>query len=206
MPLFNENDLTQPTIFSGESVKMLSVLADMGCSKHVLAAFLEMDKAHKDHIRFLTGPIIQHRSCWADTTPQWLYEAVTGDRLRIILNEHERRETGWQVGPAELTAVMYPATMDAPLCMEYSDIYLWASAQANARHNNKTPDEIWSQTGIEPVPDRLVTCPSGRYHEDYRRLCSDIRRRVVNAAPARTDTGKSKTNTTEISTEQFSLF
>ncbi len=206
MQLFNDNDLAQPSTLSGKSVKMLSVLADLGCSKHVLAALLELDKPHKDHIRFLTGPIIQHRSPWADTTPPWLYEAVTGDRLRIILDEHERHVTGWQVGPAELTAVMYPATMDAPMPMEYADIYLWASAQANARHHGKTPDEIWSQIGIEPVPDRLVTNPSGRYHQDYRRICGDIRRRVINAAP-RAATGKSRPGKHEaIAAEQFSLF
>ena len=206
MQLFHENDLAQPSTLSGKSTKMLTVLADLGCSKHVLAALLELDTPHNDHIRFLTGPIIQHRSPWADTTPPWLYEAVTGDRLRIILDEHERRETGWQVGPAELTAVMYPATMDAPLPMEIVDIYLWASAQANARHTGKTPDEIWLQIGIEPVPDRLVTNPSGRYHQDYRRICSDIRRRVVNAAP-RAATGKSGPGKRPaIAAEQFSLF
>ena len=206
MQLFNDNDLTQPLILSGKSTKMLTVLADLGCSKHVLAALLELDNPHKDHIRFLTGPIIQHRSPWADTTPPWLYEAVTGDRLRIILDEHERRVTGWQVGPAELTAVIYPATMDAPLPMEITDIYLWASAQANARHHSKTPDEIWSQIGIEPVPDRLITSPSGRYQQDYRRICGDIRRRVVNAAP-RTTTGKSGPGKhPAIAAEQFSLF
>ena len=206
MQLFNDNDLAQPSTLSGKSVKMLSVLADLGCSKHVLAALLELDSPHKDHIRFLTGPIIQHRSCWTDTTPPWLYQAITADRLRIILDEHERRETGWQVGPVELTTVMYPATMDAPLPMEYVDIYLWASAQANACHYGKTPDEIWSQIGGEPVPDRLITSPSGRYHQDYRRLCSDIRRRVVNAAP-RAATGKSgPVKRQAIAAEQFSLF
>ena len=97
---------------------------------------------------------------------------------------------------------MYPATMDAPLCMEYSDIYLWASAQDNARHQRKTPDEIWSLIGIEPVPDSLVTCPSGRYHQAYRRLCTDIRRRVVKAATTRAPAGKNPA----IAVEQFSLF
>lgn len=206
MELFDENDLAQPSTLSDNHSNLLTDLADMGCSKHVLALFLELDNADKDHIRFLTGPIIQHRSCWADTTPPWLYQAVTADRLRIILDEHERRETGWQVGPAELTAVMYPATMDAPLRMEYSDIYLWASAHANARHYGKTPDEIWSQIGGEPVPDRLITSPSGRDHNDYRNLCSDIRRRVVKAATVRARTADTPDIEKAITTEQLPLF
>lgn len=205
MQLFDENDLAQPCAISGNHAKMLTVLADTGCSKHLLAALLELSNVHKDHIRFLTGPIIQHRSCWTDTTPPWLYQAIAADRLRIILDEIERRETGWQVGPAELTTVMYPATMDAPLCMEYSDIYLWASAQANARHCGKTPDQIWSQIGVEPVPDRLINSPSGRYYHDYRQLCSDIRRRVVKAV-ARTRATKTPDTEPDITIEQLSLF
>ena len=122
MQLFDENDLNQRRAVSGNHGKMLTLLADMGCSKHVLAALLEMDRAHKDHILFLIGPVIQHRSQWASSTPPWLYQAVTGDRLRIILEEHESGKTGWQVGPAELTAVMYPASMEAPMRMEYADI------------------------------------------------------------------------------------
>lgn len=206
MQLFNETDLEQPSNLSGNHAKMLTVLADTGCSKHVLAALLGLSNVHKDHIRFLTGPIIQQRSQWADTTPQWLYQTIAADRLRIILNEHQNRKTGWQVGPVELTTVMYPATMDAPLCMEYSDIYLWASAQANARHRNKTPDEIWSQISVKPVPDKLITNPSGRYHQSYRQLCSDIRRRVVKAATKSARTAKARKTEPDISIEQLPLF
>ena len=205
MQLFDENDLAQPSRFSVNQSKMLSALADLGGGKHILAAFLALDNAHPDHIRFLTGPIIQHRSPWADTTPSWLYEAIAADRLRIILDEHERRQTGWQVGPAELTAVMYPATMDAPLSIEYSAIYLWAAAQANARHYGKTVDEIWAAIG-EPVEDRLITEPSGRYHHAYRQLCTDIRHRVIRAASNAGRTRETPMQEPDITTEQLSLF
>jgi hypothetical protein len=206
MPLFDEHDLAQPRGLTGSQAEMLAALADIGCNRHALAAFLALDNAHPDHIRFLTGPVIQHRSPWADTTPEWLYRAVAADRLRIILDEHGRRQTGWQVGPAELTAVMYPATMEAPLCREYTDIYLWAAAQASARHYGKSEAEIWSSIGGDPVEDRLIADPAGRYHRDYRRLCTDIRRRVVKAAIASSRAGKSAETLPAVTTEQLSLF
>lgn len=205
MQLFAEDELAQPSRLSESNVKMLVALADIGCGKHVLAALLSLDGVHQDHIRFLTGPVVQHRSPWASTTPEWLYQAVTADRLRIILDEHERRAVGWQVGPAELTAVMYPATMDAPLSVEYSDIYLWAAAQANARHTGKTVAAIWAGIG-EPVEDRPIISEGGRYHYAYRQLCGDIRRRVIKAAGAASRDAKIQEPEPAIITEQLSLF
>jgi hypothetical protein len=137
MQLFDENDLALPRRLTDSHAKMLAALADMGCGKHALAAFLAPDNPHRGHIRFLTGPVIQHRSPWAETTHSWLYRAVTAERLHSVLEEHGRGPPGWQVGPAELTAVMYPASMDAPLRMEYTDIYLWSAAQASTRHYSK---------------------------------------------------------------------
>ena len=67
-------------------------------------------------------------------------------------------------------------------------------------------DEIWSQIGGEPVPDRWITDPSGRYHHDYRQLCSDIRRRVVKAAAVRACPPKASAEEPAITTEQLSLF
>jgi len=205
MELFTERDLSQSSRLSGNTAAMLTALADIGCNKHVIAALLDPFKLKPDHQRFLTGPVIQHRSQWADTTPPWLYQAITGDRLRIILDEHARGVTGWHVGPAEITAVMYPATMDAPMQMEWADIYLWASAQASARHYRKTVDEIWSGIGGAPVPDSAVAKPGGRYYQDYRHLCSDIRRRVIKAATP-TDSKSPAARKDAVSVEQFSLF
>jgi hypothetical protein len=135
MQLFTETDIVQPSRLADGNAAMIAALADIGCGKQMLAAMLSFgDDVHPDHMGFLTGPVVQHASPWAESTPAWLYQAAIGDRVRIIADEHARRTVGWQVGPAELTAVMYPATMDAPMQMEYADIYLWAAAQTGARH------------------------------------------------------------------------
>lgn len=206
MQLFAEHDLAQPSRLADSTAGMMAALADIGCGKHVLATLLSMiDKVDPDHIRFLTGPVIQHSSPWAETTPAWLYEAVIGDRMRIITDEHARGVTGWVIGPAELTAVMYPATMEAPMRMEYADIYLWAAAQANARHTGKTVAEIWAAIG-EPVDDRLITDPTGRYHTLYRQLCSDVRQRVIKAAGAASRPSRDPVDTPAVVSEQLPLF
>ena len=51
MQLFSENDLTQPSRLTGNAGAMLAALADIGCSKHVIASLLSMgDDVHPDHI------------------------------------------------------------------------------------------------------------------------------------------------------------
>ena len=205
MQLFNENDLTQPSRLTGNSARLLVALADLGCGKHVLAALLSLDDAHPDHIRFLTGPVVQHASPWAETTPRWLYEAVTADRLRIILAERERGEIGWQVGPAELTAVMYPATMDAP-CPSNTPIFIYGPLR---RPMPATPARLLLKSGPaigEPVQDRQIVDPSGRYHHAYKQLCSDIRRRVIKAAGAASRAEKKPAQQPAVITEQLPLF
>jgi len=206
MQLFTEQDLAQSTRLADSTAGMLGALADMGCSKHVIAALLSMmDKVHPDHIRFLTGPVVQHASGWVETTPAWLYQAAIGDRVRIIVDEHARGVRGWEVGPAELTAVMYPATMDAPMQREYADIYLWAAARANARHTGKTVDDIWSAIG-EPVEDRHIVDVSGRCHYLYHQLCSDVRRCVIKAAGAASRPASDPSRGPDKVSEQLPLF
>ena len=171
MQLFDENDLAQPSRLTESHARLLIALAEIDCSKHVLAALLSPANLHQDHIRFLTGPIVQHRSPWAETTPEWLYRAVTADRLRIILPEPERRKAGWQLGSAEFTAVMYPASMDAP-CPWNTRISICGPQRRRTPATTARPSlHIWESVG-DPVKDRLITDPSGRYHHAYRQLAA----------------------------------
>ncbi len=100
---------------------MLLVLAEMGIIKQMLLVLLEMSgtSLSVEQKRFLLGPIIQHKSAWQDTTPKWIYEAVTFDRMQILFEEIESGESHNRVGPIELMAVIYPATMEAPLSDTY---------------------------------------------------------------------------------------
>lgn len=162
--------------------KMLLILASMGMPGAALAEMLDFatgGKLHKDHKLFLAAPIIQHQSQWRESTPAWLYEAVAYDRLQIVLEEHKSGQVGWAIGPTELTTVLYPATMEAPMRHEYAQIYLWAAAQANARHYSKPVEFFWEKVGGFRVKDEDVLSPKGQYHYAYRELCADVRRKAV---------------------------
>ncbi len=164
-----------------DSLKALQVLAELNLNKEVLAVLLEMQGFKKAHIHFLCGPIIQHRSPWMDTTPEWMYKAIIPERLQIIIDEHRKGIVSSNVGPVEMATVMYPASCDAPLSHEHCSIYLWASTKANAIHTVKLVSEIWEMIGGEIVRDDQVIKPSGIYHYEYSELTSDIRHRVVRA-------------------------
>jgi len=165
--------------------QLLSVMAKTGAPGELIAAMLNLaldGKLSKAHERFLCAPIIQQRSDWMDTTPTWLYEAITYDRLQVVLDELKRGEQkGNTVGPIELTTVIYPATMDAPVRYELFQIYMWAASQANAFHQNKPVEEIYEKLSMQPIPDEDIVSPSGQFHYHYKQLCADIRRKVVNA-------------------------
>lgn len=168
-----------------QSIRTLFAMARLGMPRQALAVLLDFalgDKLDKEHRRFLSGPIIQHKSQWKDTTPVWMYEAIGYDRLSVIFKERAERKIGWQLGPIELATMMYPATMESPLRHEYAQIYLWAAAKANAYHYNKSEEEIWTNLGIRRIPDDEILKPQGQYHYAFRELCIDVRRKVVNHA------------------------
>ncbi len=171
-------------VLTDQHQQMMLMMAEMGMNKDVIAALLQTADLpfSKDQYRFLCGPIVQHESQWRDTTPPWLFGAVTAERLRILFDEYEDgKKEGWKVGHAELTAVIYPRTMDAPMDHDYSQIYLWASINASSKKHGWSIKEGWKQLGMSdyPVRDEDVIKPSGRYYYDYQRICGDIRRKVI---------------------------
>ena len=215
--LFNEE---APDDFE-KTAKMLMAMSKMGMPSNLMAVLLDFGisgKLDKVHRLFLAGPIIQHKSQWRETTPPWLYQAVAYDRLQVVLDERSAGKVGWTIGPVEITTALYPATMEAPMHREYADIYLWASAQANAYHYNMPVDHFWEIMGGYKVTDDDILNPKGRYHYAYKELCMDIRRKVVDAAiqyeraEKKEAKNKSKSNrkqpppTPGIQDEQLSLF
>lgn len=163
-----------------ESTKnQLQALATVGAPKSLIAAMVDFAgiRLCADHRRFLAGPIVQHRNGWQDTTPPWLFDAIPAERLAIVLDDHARGRPGWKVGPAELAAVVYPASMEAPMHHWAADIYLWACGHALAAKDGVPVDDIRNR--IDFVQDGDVLGPAGRPHHNYVDLVTDIRRRVV---------------------------
>lgn len=163
--------------------KTLKVMADTGAARDVIAGLADFSlgkQLSKEQKRFLEAPIIQHKSGWTDSTPAWMYTAVTADRLKTVLQEiTEGKTNGWRVGPAEVAVVTYPATMDGPVRYDLAQVYLWAAANAKADFENKTAADIFDTLQIEPIESKDVTEKNGRYFQTYQSLSSEIRRKVV---------------------------
>ena len=140
------------------------------------------DRLSLDDRRFLAGPLIVHQNSWTETLPEWLNDAVSAERIGIVYGVTPR----YIVGPAEIAAVMYPATMQAPMHSEYADLYLWATINAHAKKHDLNPRTLFGELlNMRPIDDDEVLERGGRLHETYRRLSEDIRRKVINHQAAR---------------------
>ena len=163
-------------------VGMLGLLAELGCNRHVIECLAEMaavDVGKVEVTDWLHGPLVVHRAGgWEDRIPPWLKRAAIAERWAIVAGQME----GHIVGPSELAAVMMPATFQAPLGSNLTDLYCWASAHASARHRleSGTAEEIMTKAGYEqPIPDAKVLTRGGRLWHDYHHLAHEIRRKVA---------------------------
>lgn len=95
----------------------------------------------------------------------------------------------------EITAVMYTASLDAPMRYEYAQIYMWAAAQANAFHYKKPVEEFWEKVGGQAVQDNAIVDPSGQFNHAYRDLCGEVRRKIVAHQIKREHAGQKKKET-----------
>jgi len=103
-----------------------------------------------------------------------------------------------QVGPAEIAAVLYPATMEASLHHWATEIYLWASGNAKAAKDGIPVDEIREKVAF--VDDAQILTPTGSFHRHYRDLVTGIRRRVIRCAKERKrDNNRTRNDTTTTS-------
>ena len=164
------------------AARMLCVLASMGMARSAIAVLAEFAgiELKPDDRRFLEGPIILHQSLWNDTLPGWVAPQVAAERAEIVL-----KRLAMPVGPTEVMAVMYGAMLDAPRPHNTSELYLWASANAAARHYKRDIGEIWRLLDMAPIVDSEVIEPSGRLHHDYTSLVAEIRRKVIAAQKRR---------------------
>lgn len=161
-----------------KSRDILRLLMQIG-AKDIVAAYLEIGKVNRQHIRYFLGPTVLHRSPWADTLPNWLSDAIPSDRLNLILQEQDEQRVGDLATPAEVMAYMYPATMDAPMQRDWVDVYLWAGNETLTRHNRLPEGKtFWEHVGQAPISYSHIK-------HDYEQLARDIRRKVVQTAASR---------------------
>jgi hypothetical protein len=156
---------------------MFLLLAELDMNKEVTAALLELSDMELGHIRYIAGPVIVHRGAWSDCIPSWIFRAIAIDRLKLIFDELELGIVGKLATPAEVVAVMMPASYEAPMKSRWTDVYLWACNEAMVAHNRLKGDvkDTWELIGCRPVQYKSIK-------DDYEELARDIRSKVVEAA------------------------
>ena len=167
---------------------MLQVLLDLDIDIDVVAALLDIGGFSQEHVRYMAGPAVVHKSPWSETLPKWIFKAVYKDRLEQIFAESSEGVNGKLATPTEVMACMYAATMDAPLGHEWTNVYLWCGNIALTKHG-KIPEgqTYWDIVGQEPV-----TLSEYVRKEYLEKLQRDIRSTVIKVAAER---GWKKTQT-----------
>ena len=180
LPLFNLETSASTPCLSPSTIAAIKALLKMGMDKQFSACLLELAGCSLPHQRYLAGPLITHNSGWQDTIPQWLLEAIPLARFESIATEIDAGEIGELATPEEALAVMYPATMQAPLSHRWYEVYMYLGNQVLTQHQKLPPGQtFWELMGINhPITYAQI-------RQDYEELARDIRQRVVLLAAER---------------------
>ena len=160
----------------------LRMMCEWGLEVGILVPLLDLAgvKLSADERRFLTGPIVVHRTGWMDLTPEWVFDLARAERFEIVVEKKPMI-----VGPCELTAVMYGAMLEAPRTHDLTELYLWASVNAAARHYKRDPAGIWQNLDHRPIEDSEVIERGGRLWNTYQPLANSVVRKVIDEAHER---------------------
>lgn len=155
------------------SEQAIRLLLEVGINKEAIASLLEISEFNIQHVRYLAGPVIVHKSAWAETLPSWLPKACLLERLDLIFEERKTGKVGDLATQAEVLACIYPASLDAPLDRDWTDVYLWVGNEVMQRHKRLKEQNLWELIGQDRPPKF-----SG-IKSNYDQLARDIRRKVV---------------------------
>ncbi|MBD2328407.1 hypothetical protein [Alkalinema sp. FACHB-956] len=167
----------EDTRCSSSTLEMLRLLASLDVPKELLACMLEMAEFSIHHVRYLAGPLVLHRSLWSDVIPSWLKVACVKDRFDLILSEYEQDQVGDYATPTEVLTYMMPASFEAPMHRDYSDLYIWAGNEVMRKHNKlpKGADNFYELISGHPIEFSAVK-------NDFQDLSRSIRQSVVKHA------------------------
>jgi len=103
-----------------------------------------LDKSIDNMVGSLCDPIIVHPGGWAtpDMIPEWLRNRITLDRMIELMVAH--KEGRDPIGTdSEALAYMIPASMEAPLGHDWTQIYLHLATLVRDREKDKVvPEDI----------------------------------------------------------------
>lgn len=85
----------------------------------------------------LTDPIVLHRSPWASTLPQWIKGQIITERLISLMTGELDMATD-----TEAMAYIYPASLDAPLDHDWTQIYLYVTTKTLESTGKEVPPDV----------------------------------------------------------------
>lgn len=100
-----------------------------------------LDRSIEDLVGSICDPIIAYPSPWMDTIPQSLKQQITTDRLieQMVAHRENREPTGTD---SEALAYLYPASLEAPMDHDWTEIYLYLGARVVKSQGGEVPDDI----------------------------------------------------------------
>jgi len=165
------------------TLQLISAFAQLDANPQITALLMEMAQLDRRLIRYAAGPVIVHRSPWAETLPTWVIPAVYAERAEQIAKEAGDGLIGELATPLEVMAYMYPATLDAPLPYEWVQVYLYCGQDALVKHKKLPVDQTFAQTVLgEEQPLELTKYIHSQF---LIPLQWDIRRKVLQIAADR---------------------
>ena len=151
-------------------------MAKLGLNRTAVCAQLEIQGYHRDHLRYLSGPVVvsNRGMLWMDTLPEWLMGAIWYDRLEEIIAEHKQDSIGTLSTLSEVTALLMLESLVAPLGPEWSNVYLGCCREVYTKHRGAFPPDL-----DKDIP-ALTDYEKDRFRDRIRR---EIRYKVIQAAP-----------------------
>ena len=97
-----------------------------------------------------TDPIISFPSPWNQDIPQWVKDRIILERLMMNMRVLKGEEpTGTD---AEALAYLMPASLEAPMGRDWTEIYLYVSTRVCAAAGKEVPEDI----RVEMLSDYLM--------------------------------------------------
>ena len=165
------------------TLQLITAFSKLDANPQITSVLMEMAQLDRRFVRYMAGPVIIHRSPWAESLPPWVIPAVYADRAEQIAQEVHEGTIGELATPLEVMAYMYPATLDAPLSYEWVQAYLHCGQEALTKHGKLPAGQSFAQAVLgEEQPLALTDYIQSQFLVPLQR---DIRRKVVQVAAER---------------------
>lgn len=120
-----------------------------------------IEKGISNIVGVFTDPIIAYPSPWKDDIPQWVKDRITLERLVMNMRALKGEEpTGTD---AEALAYLMPASLEAPMDHDWTEIYLYISTRECTAAGMEVPEDIRKETLSDHLMNELNRLKSWIY-------------------------------------------